>query len=48
VTFTEVADDGVNDRVDAAYRAKYGRYGAGYVNPIVASRDTTLRLVPTG
>ncbi|MFJ8358415.1 DUF2255 family protein [Streptomyces sp. NPDC093984] len=48
VSFVEVTDTDVNDRVDAAYRTKYGRYGAGYVNPMVASRDTTLKLVPTG
>ncbi|MGW5657806.1 DUF2255 family protein [Streptomyces humi] len=46
VTLVEVTDPGVNDRVDAAYRAKYGRYGARYIDPMVASRDTTLRLVP--
>jgi hypothetical protein len=46
VTFVEVTDPGVNDRIDTAYRAKYGRYGASYVNPMVASRDTTLKLVP--
>ncbi|MFE6621086.1 DUF2255 family protein [Streptomyces sp. NPDC057740] len=46
VTFAEVTDSGVNDRVDAAYRTKYGRYGARYVDPMVASRDTTLKLVP--
>ncbi|MFF4210215.1 DUF2255 family protein [Streptomyces sp. NPDC001796] len=48
VSFVEVTDTDVNDRIDAAYRAKYGRYGAGYVSPMVASRDTTLKLVPTG
>jgi hypothetical protein len=46
VTFAHVADSGVNDRVDAAYRTKYGRYGPAYVNPMVASRDTTLKLLP--
>lgn len=46
VTFVEVTDPGVNDRIDTAYRTKYGRYGASYVNPMVASRDTTLKLVP--
>jgi hypothetical protein len=32
--------------VDAAYRAKYGRYGGPYVEPMVASaaRATTLRI----
>ncbi|MGW1675011.1 DUF2255 family protein [Streptomyces sp. NPDC002324] len=46
VTLVEVTDPGVNDRIDAAYRTKYGRYGASYVDPMVASRDTTLKLVP--
>ncbi|MFI1092349.1 DUF2255 family protein [Streptomyces sp. NPDC020917] len=47
VTFTAVSDPAVNDRVDAAYRAKYGRY-SGYVEPMVAdqARSTTLRLTP--
>ncbi|MET8168505.1 DUF2255 family protein [Streptomyces sp. NPDC005329] len=46
VTFIEEADAGVNARIDGAYRTKYGRYGGSYVNPMVASRDTTLKLVP--
>ncbi|RPE37578.1 hypothetical protein EDD90_0425 [Streptomyces sp. Ag109_O5-1] len=46
VTLVEVTDPGVNDRIDTAYRTKYGRYGAGYIDPMVASRDTTLKLVP--
>ncbi|MFI7501811.1 DUF2255 family protein [Streptomyces sp. NPDC049687] len=46
VTLVEVTDPGVNDRIDTAYRTKYGRYGASYVDPMVASRDTTLKLVP--
>lgn len=41
VTLVEVTDPGVNDRIDTAYRTKYGRYGASYVEPMVASRDTT-------
>ncbi|OMI35716.1 DUF2255 family protein [Streptomyces sparsogenes] len=47
VTFTPVGDPAVNDRVDGAYRAKYGRY-SGYVEPMVAepARATTLRLSP--
>ena len=34
--------------VDAAYRAKYGRYGAGSVGPMVADEAAaaTLRLTP--
>ncbi|WP_369249721.1 DUF2255 family protein [Streptomyces sp. R41] len=46
VTLVQVTDPGVNDRIDAAYRTKYGRYGASYIDPMVASRDTTLKLVP--
>ncbi|MFF7378346.1 DUF2255 family protein [Streptomyces massasporeus] len=46
VTFVRVTDEDVNDRIDAAYRTKYGRYGDAYVGPMVASRATTLRLVP--
>ncbi|WP_367324555.1 DUF2255 family protein [Streptomyces sp. HUAS ZL42] len=46
VTLIEVSDPAVNDRIDTAYRTKYGRYGASYVDPMVASRDTTLKLVP--
>jgi hypothetical protein len=46
VTLADAGDD-VNDAVDAAYRAKYGRH-SGYVEPMVApeARATTLRLVP--
>lgn len=34
------------DAIDAAYRSKYGRYGASYVDPMVAAgaRATTVRL----
>ncbi|MEH0448391.1 DUF2255 family protein [Streptomyces sp. B21-102] len=46
VTFVQVADSEVDDRVDTAYRTKYGRFGGAYVNPLVAARSTTLRLVP--
>ncbi|MEH0638773.1 DUF2255 family protein [Streptomyces bottropensis] len=46
VTFVQVADSEVEDRVDTAYRTKYGRFGDAYVNPLVAARSTTLRLVP--
>lgn len=47
VTFVEEADPGVNDKVDAAYRAKYGRYPQ-YVAPMLTPevRATTLKLVP--
>lgn len=46
VTFADVPDDEINDRVDTAYRTKYGRYGGTYVGPMVAARATTLRLIP--
>ncbi|BBL79969.1 hypothetical protein RxyAA322_18230 [Rubrobacter xylanophilus] len=47
VGFVEEKDPAINDRIDAAYREKYGRY-PGYVRPMVApeARATTLRLVP--
>lgn len=47
VTFEEVADSGINDRIDAAYRDKYGRYPQ-YLPPMLTAevRSTTLRLVP--
>lgn len=47
VIFIEEDDPAVNDRIDAAYRAKYGRYPQ-YVAPMVTPevRATTLKLVP--
>ena len=47
VTFEHAGDD-VMDAVDAAYHAKYGRYGKGIVNTVVGPNawPTTLRLVP--
>ncbi|PRY33160.1 DUF2255 family protein [Pseudosporangium ferrugineum] len=40
--------DGLRTAIDAAYRAKYGRYGAGAVGPMVTpeAAATTLRLRP--
>ena len=48
VTFVEESDPGINDQIDAAYRTKYRRYSAQYVNPMVASeaRSATIKLVP--
>jgi hypothetical protein len=48
VTFVEEADPDINDQIDNAYRAKYRRYAASYVNPMVApeARSATIRLVP--
>jgi hypothetical protein len=47
VTFVD-ADPAVNDQIDATYRSKYRRYGARYVDPIVApeARSTTIKLLP--
>ncbi|MCA9973015.1 MAG: DUF2255 family protein [Anaerolineales bacterium] len=47
VAFVEELDPDVNDRIDAAYRAKYGRYPQ-YVAPMLTAevRATTLKLVP--
>jgi hypothetical protein len=42
------ADDEVNDEVETAYRTKYQRYGASYVDPLLTpdARAATLELVP--
>jgi len=47
VTFVD-ADPDINDQIDAAYRAKYHRYGARYIDPMVApeARAATIKLVP--
>ncbi|MFD3520120.1 DUF2255 family protein [Streptomyces sp. NPDC058653] len=48
VTFVEEDDPALNDRIDRAYRSKYGGYSDSYVDPMVAdgARATTLKLVP--
>lgn len=48
VTFADVADSGINAQIDAAYREKYRRFGASYVDPMVAegARAATLKLAP--
>ena len=48
VTFVEETDPGMHDQIDAAYRTKYRRYGARYIDPMVApeARAATIRLVP--
>jgi len=45
--FVEETDPEVNDRIDAAYHTKYGRYPQ-YVAPMVTAeaRSTTIKLVP--
>ena len=47
VTFVD-ADPDLNDQIDAAYRTKYRRYGARFVNPMVGpeARAATVKLVP--
>jgi hypothetical protein len=47
VTFAD-ADHGLDDRIDAAYRAKYRRYGGTYVDPMVTpeAQATTIKLLP--
>ena len=48
VAFREETDPAVNDQIDAAYRAKYGRYPQ-YVAPMLtpAVRATTIKLTPS-
>ena len=48
VTFVVDTDPVLNDRIDAAYRNKYRRYGDRIVGTVVnaASRDSTIKLVP--
>ena len=45
VTFAEPADAD-QAAIDEAYRSKYARYGASYIDPMVgrAARAATLRL----
>ncbi|MCA9833484.1 MAG: DUF2255 family protein [Thermomicrobiales bacterium] len=44
----EDAADQLNQEIDDAFWAKYGRYPAQYVEPVTneASHSTTIRLVP--
>ncbi|WNI18860.1 DUF2255 family protein [Actinacidiphila sp. ITFR-21] len=48
VALVEENDPALGDRLDAAYRTKYSRYDATYVDPMVAegARHATLRLLP--
>jgi hypothetical protein len=43
-----VETDDVSDEIDAAYRAKYHRYAASLVDPIVSpdARAATIKVVP--
>lgn len=50
VTFVDASsDEALNNEIDAAYQAKYRRYSATYVGPMIApqARATTLKLVPS-
>lgn len=44
----EDADPAASDQIDAAYRTKYRRHGAQYVNSVTnaEARSTTIRIVP--
>ncbi|WP_433369748.1 DUF2255 family protein [Actinoplanes sp. CA-142083] len=48
VTFTEPAHPDVHAGIDAAYHAKYDRYGPAIVGPVVGDKasEVTLRLLP--
>jgi hypothetical protein len=48
VIFVEEADPDINNKIDAAYRAKYSRYPKEYVNACLttAARMATIKLVP--
>lgn len=48
VAFVEEADPGINEQIDAAYRTKYRRYAASFVDTTVTpeARAATLKLVP--
>ncbi|WP_431961287.1 DUF2255 family protein [Actinacidiphila sp. bgisy160] len=48
VTFLEVDDPDVNERLDVVHRGKHGRRSAEYVESLVAgtARAATLKLVP--
>ena len=47
VTFVD-ADHDLDEQIDAAYRTKYCRYSASFINYMVSpeARATTLKLVP--
>ena len=50
VRFVETDDTTTNAAIDEQYRTKYGRYGARYVDPMVAADAcaTTIKLLPAG
>jgi hypothetical protein len=48
VAFVDETDPGINNKIDDAYRTKYRRFAASYVDPMVTpeARAATLKLVP--
>ena len=48
VTFEEVSNPGLQEKIDAAYRTKYRRYAANIINSIISpeARSATIKLVP--
>ena len=48
VTFVDVTDPAAIAQVDAAYRSKYRKYDAQYVDPMVVpkSQAATIKLIP--
>ncbi len=48
VTFVEMADPGINEQIDAAYRTKYRRYAASIIRTILSpnAQSATIKLVP--
>ena len=50
VTFVEETDPGINDQIDTAFRTKYRRHDAQYVEPMASAeaRAATIKLVPCG
>ena len=48
VTFVEESDSSINDKIDAAYAAKYSRYAASIISHVNGSgaRAATIKLVP--
>lgn len=48
VSFVDVTDDAVNAEIDQAYLAKYHKYEASFVDPMLTAdaRATTMKLVP--
>lgn len=48
VAFVVDTESALNDRVDAAFRTKYRRYGERFIRSVVNSgaRESTIRLVP--